>query len=126
MIRWIQISRMMVVVVEEDPHFPAAGGGGGGIMSLLPMLLGLFKGKGIIFLLVILGRTYFSWAVVPVILLKSLKNSLKADIISVPPNSIKLLFTRDWKMMLLKILYRKQYTCFVLPIAVTRVSREAV
>ena len=30
------------------PSFPG-GGGGGGLMSLLPMLLGLFKGKGIIF-----------------------------------------------------------------------------
>ena len=33
------------------PNFP--GGGGGGLFSLLPMLLGLFKGKGIILLLVL-------------------------------------------------------------------------
>ena len=40
------------------PVFPG-GGGGGGLMSLLPMLLGLFKGKGI-FLLLILGvAAYF-------------------------------------------------------------------
>ena len=32
--------------------FPG-GGGGGGLMSLLPLLLGLFKGKGIIFLLIL-------------------------------------------------------------------------
>ena len=31
----------------RKPSFP--GGGGGGLMSLLPMLMGLFKGKGIIF-----------------------------------------------------------------------------
>ncbi|HSU29284.1 MAG TPA: C1 family peptidase [Chitinophagaceae bacterium] len=37
-------------------NFP---GGGGGIMSLLPMLLGLFKGKGIIVLLVIGAAAYF-------------------------------------------------------------------
>lgn len=40
------------------PSFPG-GGGGGGLMSLLPMLLGLFKGKGIIFLLVIAAGAYF-------------------------------------------------------------------
>src|SRR5262245_52183528 len=38
------------------PNFP--GGGGGGLMSLLPMLLGLFKGRGI-FLLLILGAGAF-------------------------------------------------------------------
>jgi C1A family cysteine protease len=32
------------------PNFP---GGGGGLMSLLPMLLGLFRGKGIFFLLIL-------------------------------------------------------------------------
>ncbi len=36
-----------------QPNFPG-GGGGGGLFSLLPMLLGLFRGKGI-FLLLILG-----------------------------------------------------------------------
>ncbi len=37
------------------PIFPGGGGGGGGgLLSLLPMLLGLFRGKGI-FLLLILG-----------------------------------------------------------------------
>ena len=36
------------------PNFP--GGGGGGLMSLLPMLLGLFKGKGIIVLLVLIRK----------------------------------------------------------------------
>ncbi|HRF19147.1 MAG TPA: peptidase C1A papain, partial [Chitinophagaceae bacterium] len=35
------------------------GGGGGGLMSLLPMLMGLFKGKGIIFLLVLAAGAYF-------------------------------------------------------------------
>ncbi|MBI3137828.1 MAG: peptidase C1A papain [Sphingobacteriales bacterium] len=39
------------------PNFP--GGGGGGLMSLLPLLLGLFKGKGIIFLLVLGAVAYF-------------------------------------------------------------------
>jgi len=39
------------------PNFP--GGGGGGLMSLLPMLLGLFKGKGIIVLLVLAAGAYF-------------------------------------------------------------------
>jgi hypothetical protein len=39
------------------PNFPG-GGGGGGLMSLLPLLLGLFKGKGI-FLLLILGAGAF-------------------------------------------------------------------
>lgn len=39
------------------PTFPG-GGGGGGLMSLLPMLLGLFKGKGI-FMLLILGAGAF-------------------------------------------------------------------
>jgi hypothetical protein len=39
------------------PSFP--GGGGGGLMSLLPMLMGLFKGKGIIFLLVLAAGAYF-------------------------------------------------------------------
>ena len=34
-------------------------GGGGGLISLLPMLLGLFRGKGIIFLLIIGGLLYF-------------------------------------------------------------------
>ena len=39
------------------PNFPG-GGGGGGLLSLLPMLLGLFKGRGI-FLLLILGAAGF-------------------------------------------------------------------
>lgn len=38
------------------PNFP--GGGGGGIMSFLPLLLGLFKGRGI-FLLLVLGAGAF-------------------------------------------------------------------
>ena len=37
-------------------NFP---GGGGGLGALLPLLLGLFKGKGIILLLVIAGAAYF-------------------------------------------------------------------
>ncbi len=37
-------------------NFP---GGGGGLGALLPLLLGLFKGKGIIFLLVIAAGAYF-------------------------------------------------------------------
>ncbi|HRA12926.1 MAG TPA: C1 family peptidase, partial [Chitinophagaceae bacterium] len=40
----------------RGPNLP---GGGGGLMSLLPMLLGLFKGKGIIALLVIAGGAFF-------------------------------------------------------------------
>jgi hypothetical protein len=35
------------------------GGGGGGLLGLLPLLFGLFRGKGIIFLLVILVGGYF-------------------------------------------------------------------
>jgi len=38
-------------------NFP--GGGGGGLLSLLPLLLGLFKGKGIIVLLVLAAGAYF-------------------------------------------------------------------
>ncbi len=38
-------------------NFP--GGGGGGLMSLLPMLLGLFKGKGIIVLIALAAGAYF-------------------------------------------------------------------
>lgn len=38
------------------PNFP---GGGGGLMSLLPLLMGLFKGKGIILLLVLAVGAYF-------------------------------------------------------------------
>lgn len=38
-------------------NFP--GGGGGGLISLIPLLLGLFRGKGIIFLLVIGVGAYF-------------------------------------------------------------------
>jgi len=40
----------------RGPNLP---GGGGGLMSLLPMLLGLFKGKGIIALLVIGAGAFF-------------------------------------------------------------------
>jgi hypothetical protein len=40
------------------PNFPG-GGGGGGLMSLLPMLMGLFKGKGIFFLLIIATGAFF-------------------------------------------------------------------
>ena len=40
----------------RGPNLP---GGGGGLMSLLPMLLGLFKGKGIIALLVIAAGAFF-------------------------------------------------------------------
>ncbi|HUR65268.1 MAG TPA: C1 family peptidase [Chitinophagaceae bacterium] len=40
------------------PSFPG-GGGGGGLFSLLPMLLGLFKGKGIILLLALAAGAYF-------------------------------------------------------------------
>ena len=39
------------------PNFP--GGGGGGLFNLLPLLLGLFKGKGMILLLVIVAGGYF-------------------------------------------------------------------
>ncbi len=40
------------------PNFPG-GGGGGGLMSLLPMLMGLFKGKGIFVLLLLGVGAYF-------------------------------------------------------------------
>jgi hypothetical protein len=40
----------------KRPGFP---GGGGGLGALLPLLLGLFKGKGIIVLLVLAGGAYF-------------------------------------------------------------------
>ena len=40
-------------------RFPGGGGGGGGLFNLLPLLFGLFKGKGIIFLLVIVIGGYF-------------------------------------------------------------------
>lgn len=41
----------------RGPNLP--GGGGGGIASLLPLLLGLFKGKGIIVLLVLGAGAFF-------------------------------------------------------------------
>ncbi len=41
----------------NQPNFP--GGGGGGLFSLLPMLLGLFKGKGIFLLLILAAGAYF-------------------------------------------------------------------
>lgn len=41
----------------RGPNFP--GGGGGGIASLLPLLLGLFKGKGIILLLILGAGAFF-------------------------------------------------------------------
>lgn len=39
----------------RGPNLP---GGGGGLMTLLPMLLGLFRGKGIFFLLILGGGAY--------------------------------------------------------------------
>ncbi len=42
---------------RRRPSFP--GGGGGGLTALLPLLLGLFKGKGIIVLLVLAAGAYF-------------------------------------------------------------------
>lgn len=42
----------------RGPNFPG-GGGGGGIASLLPLLMGLFKGKGMILLLVIAAGAFF-------------------------------------------------------------------
>lgn len=41
---------------RRQPGFP---GGGGGLTSLLPLLMGLFKGKGIIILLVIAAGAFF-------------------------------------------------------------------
>ncbi len=41
---------------RRGPNLP---GGGGGLLSLLPLLLSLFKGKGIIFLLVIAAGAFF-------------------------------------------------------------------
>ncbi|MCY7311643.1 MAG: peptidase C1A papain [Chitinophagaceae bacterium] len=40
----------------RGPNLP---GGGGGLMSLLPMLLGLFKGKGIFLLLILAAGAFF-------------------------------------------------------------------
>ena len=40
----------------RGPNLP---GGGGGLMSLLPLLMGLFKGKGIFLLLIIAAGAYF-------------------------------------------------------------------
>ncbi len=40
----------------NQPNFP---GGGGGLFSLLPMLLGLIKGKGIFLLLILAAGAYF-------------------------------------------------------------------
>ena len=40
------------------PNFPG-GGGGGGLLSLLPLLLGLFRGKGIFLLLILAVGGYF-------------------------------------------------------------------
>lgn len=40
------------------PNFPG-GGGGGGLLSLLPLLLGLFRGKGLIVLLILGVGAYF-------------------------------------------------------------------
>lgn len=37
----------------QRPVFPGGGGGGGSLFSLLPMLLGLFRGKNMLFLLLI-------------------------------------------------------------------------
>ena len=39
--------------------FPGGGGGGGGIFGILFLLLGMFRGRGLILLLVILGGGYF-------------------------------------------------------------------
>jgi len=47
---------------SDDDRGNSGGGGGiggGGLFQLLPLLLGLFRGKGIILLLVILGGGYF-------------------------------------------------------------------
>ncbi len=41
----------------RGPNFP--GGGGGGLMSLLPLLMGLFKGRGIVMLLVLGVGAFF-------------------------------------------------------------------
>lgn len=43
-----------------QPNMPGSGGGGG-LLALLPLLLGLFKGKGLIWLLIIGGGLYFLW-----------------------------------------------------------------
>lgn len=40
-------------------NLPGGGGGGGGLFNLLPLLLGLFRGKGILLLLVIGVGAYF-------------------------------------------------------------------
>ena len=40
------------------PNFPG-GGGGGGLFSLLPLLMGLFKGKGILLLVALAVGAYF-------------------------------------------------------------------
>lgn len=40
-------------------NFPVGPGGGGGLFNLLPLLLGMFRGRGIIILLIIGGLLYF-------------------------------------------------------------------
>jgi hypothetical protein len=42
-----------------QPNFPGGGGGGGGLIALLPLLLRLFRGKGIIVLIVLGVAGYF-------------------------------------------------------------------
>jgi hypothetical protein len=58
----------MPIRMTDDPNQPASdggdgrrrpGSGGGGLTSLLPLLLGLFKGKGIIVLLALAAGAYF-------------------------------------------------------------------
>src|SRR5215475_7189744 len=63
----------MPIRMTDDPQDPDQGnddqggggggsnfpGGGGGLINLLPLLLGLFRGKGLILLLVIIVGGYF-------------------------------------------------------------------
>ncbi len=42
-----------------NSNLPGGGGGGGGLLSLLPMLMGLFKGKGIFLLLILAAGAFF-------------------------------------------------------------------
>src|SRR5580698_848654 len=61
----------MTIRMEDDPADPGESGGGdeggggggfgggGGLLALLPLLLGLFRGRGLLLLLIIIVGGYF-------------------------------------------------------------------